>query len=87
MTTLPNNGASPFESELLDVRAVARLLGCSTRTVWRLRGRGAIPQSVALSSGIVRWKRAALLRWLEGLGPAPRHSGPGRQTPDTEKSV
>jgi len=65
--------------ELLDVRAVARILGCSVRTVWRLRDRGAIPPPVILSSGVVRWRRAALLRWLDELEPTNKSSHRGQQ--------
>jgi predicted DNA-binding transcriptional regulator AlpA len=62
MTTNPNS--SEIEPELIDVRTVAQLLGCSVRTVWRLRDRGAIPQPLILTTGLVRWRRCALLRWL-----------------------
>jgi predicted DNA-binding transcriptional regulator AlpA len=69
------------EVELLDVKAVAKLLSCSPRTVWRLRDRGAIPAPIILSSGVVRWRRTVLSRWLDELQPsgrAPRRSMEGR---------
>jgi predicted DNA-binding transcriptional regulator AlpA len=53
-----------IEPELIDVRTVAKLLGCSVRTVWRLRDRGAIPQPLILTTSLVRWRRCALLRWI-----------------------
>jgi predicted DNA-binding transcriptional regulator AlpA len=62
----------PGEAELLDVKAVAKLLSCSPRTVWRLRDRGAIPAPIILSSGVVRWRRATLLQWLGELQPNGR---------------
>jgi len=62
----------PDEAELLDVKSVARLLSCSQRTVWRLRDRGAIPAPIILSSGVVRWRLATLLRWLDELQPSGR---------------
>jgi len=62
MTTNPN--PSEIEPELIDVRTVAKLLGCSVRTVWRLRDAGKIPQSLVLSAGLVRWRRSTLLRWI-----------------------
>jgi predicted DNA-binding transcriptional regulator AlpA len=65
------------ESELLDVKSVAKLLSCSPRTVWRLRDRGAIPPPIILARGIIRWRRATLLRWLDELQPSGRStSGP-----------
>jgi len=57
----------PDEAELLDVKSVATLLACSPRTIWRLRDRGAIPAPIILSSGVVRWRRSTLLRWLDEL--------------------
>jgi len=65
------------EQLLLDVRAVAELLGCSPRTVWRLRDRGAIPAPIILARGIIRWRREALLQWLDELQPS------GRSTSDS----
>ena len=62
MTTNPN--PSEIEPELIDVRTVAKLLGCSVRTVWRLRDAGKIPQPLILASSLIRWRRCALLRWL-----------------------
>jgi predicted DNA-binding transcriptional regulator AlpA len=63
---------SSEQQHLLDVQAVAELLGCSPRTVWRLRDRGAIPAPIILSSGVVRWRREALLQWLDELQPSGR---------------
>jgi predicted DNA-binding transcriptional regulator AlpA len=62
----------PDEAELLDVKSVAKLLSCSQRTVWRLRDRGAIPAPIILSSGVVRWRRATLFRWLDEMQPNDR---------------
>ena len=53
-----------IEPELIDVRTVAQLLGCSVRSVWRLRDRGAIPQPLILTTGLVRWRRSTLLKWI-----------------------
>ena len=66
------------ESELLDVKSVAKFLNCSSRTVWRLRDRGAIPPPIILARGIIRWRLSTLLRWLDELQPNDdrRSSGP-----------
>lgn len=51
-------------AELLDVRAVAALLGgCSTRHVYRLADAGRMPRPVRLGS-LVRWRRAEVLDWI-----------------------
>jgi excisionase family DNA binding protein len=52
------------EPELLDARAVARLLDCSPRTVYRLADSGRIPSPVRLG-GLVRWSRRGLEGWIE----------------------
>jgi excisionase family DNA binding protein len=49
---------------LLDVRAVAALLGCSARHVYRLADAGRMPPPVRLGA-LVRWRRADLNAWLE----------------------
>ena len=50
-------------AELLDVKAVAALLGCSTRHVGRLVERNRMPAPIKLGV-LVRWSRAALLAWI-----------------------
>ena len=59
----PRAGVS---AELLDVKAVALLLGgCSPRHVYRLADAGQMPRPIRLGS-LVRWRRAELMSWLEG---------------------
>jgi len=65
-------------AELLDVRAVAVLLGhCSTRHVYRLCESGRMPRPVKLGA-LVRWRRAELTEWLAAGCPAIRPSGGAR---------
>lgn len=52
-------------AELLDVGAVAGLLGCSKRTVYRLSDGGRMPRPVKLGQ-LVRWRRAEVLAWIAG---------------------
>lgn len=52
-------------AELLDVGAVAALLGCSKRTVYRLSDGGRMPRPVKLGQ-LVRWRRAEVLAWIAG---------------------
>jgi excisionase family DNA binding protein len=48
---------------LLDVGAVAKMLGCSARHVWRLADRGAMPKACRLGA-LVRWQRSAIEEWI-----------------------
>ena len=63
------------ESAMLDVGQVAALLRCSTRHVYRLADAGKMPRPFKLGA-LVRWRRAALLAWLEAGCPPCR----GRRT-------
>ncbi len=51
-------------AELLDVRAVAVLLNCSPRHVYRLADAGRMPPPIRLST-LVRWRRAEVMRWID----------------------
>ena len=66
-------------AELLDVRAVALLLGgCSIRHVHRLADAGKMPPRVKLGS-LVRWRRAEVLDWISaGCPPTRPTKTPGR---------
>jgi excisionase family DNA binding protein len=50
---------------LLDVQAVAEMLGCSARHVYRLSDAGRMPGPVKLGS-LVRWSATAIREWIEG---------------------
>lgn len=53
-------------AELLDVRAVAAMLGgCSARHVYRMADAGKMPRPLKLGA-LVRWRRAELIDWLAG---------------------
>lgn len=74
-TSAPSpSGLPPDPDSLLDVKAVAALLGCSTRQVWRLRDAGDLPAAVMVGS-LIRWRRAALLAWLDELTEGGRTGG------------
>lgn len=47
----------PVEAALLDVKAVAALLGCSARHVYRLADASRMPAPVHVGA-LVRWRRA-----------------------------
>jgi excisionase family DNA binding protein len=65
----------PMESQevtplLIPVQTVAKLLGISTRSVWRLHSSGKIIEPVRIGS-LVRWKRDDLQRWVNEGCPEP----------------
>jgi excisionase family DNA binding protein len=60
---------------LLDVRAVAQLLGCSPRHIYRLADGGRIPAPVRIGA-LVRWRRADLDAWLAARCPSTRRETP-----------
>jgi excisionase family DNA binding protein len=71
--TTPPAGA-PAAVELLDVRAVAALLDCSPRHVYRLADTGCMPPPVRLGA-LVRWPRQAVADWIaNGCPPCRRAS-------------
>ncbi|MDY7011201.1 MAG: helix-turn-helix domain-containing protein [Planctomycetota bacterium] len=59
---------------MLDIQAVADLLGCSIRHVYRLSDAGLMPRPVKLGA-LVRWSRAAILDWIDkGCPPCRREA-------------
>jgi predicted DNA-binding transcriptional regulator AlpA len=66
VTTSLSPPATP--AGLIDVKAVAALLDCSERHVWRLADRSAMPAAVRLGA-LVRWDRAAILAWIAAACP------------------
>ena len=56
-------------AELMDVKAVAALLGCSPRHIARLAGSNKMPDPIKLGA-LTRWRRADLERWIaDGCKP------------------
>jgi excisionase family DNA binding protein len=64
--TIDKPGATPV---LIDVRAVAELLGCSDRHVYRLADNGRMPKPRKLGA-LCRWSRAEIDAWIAGGCPA-----------------
>ena len=62
MQTLTKPADSP--ARLLDVQAVAELLDCSTRTVYRLSDRGAMPAPYKLGN-LCRWSQSSIESWID----------------------
>ena len=62
---------SAEEVRLLDTNAVAQLLSCSMRHVYRLADSGRMPRPRKLGA-LVRWDRQELEKWLADGCPACR---------------
>lgn len=56
---------------LLDVRAVAALLGCSSRHVYRLADTGRLPPPVRLGA-LVKWSHTVIQAWIDAGCPPVR---------------
>jgi excisionase family DNA binding protein len=54
---------------LMDVQAVAQLLNCSPRHIYRLSDSGRMPRPVRIGA-LVRWSRAAVEAWIAAGCPA-----------------
>jgi len=59
---------------LLDVRAVAALLDCSQRHIYRLADAGRMPSPIKLGA-LIRWRRAELQDWLDAGCPSCSKGG------------
>ena len=74
--TLPE-ALEPSLAKLLDVRAVAKMLDCSVRHVYRLSDAGRMPAPVRLGT-LVRWKATgsgSIGEWLDAGCPSVRKVG------------
>ncbi len=74
MTSTPIRLASAVEPALLDVAAVAELLHCSRRHVYRMADAGKMPPPVKLGA-LVRWDKDILMRWIADGCPLIRRAG------------
>jgi excisionase family DNA binding protein len=59
---------------LIGVEAVAEMLSCSTRHVYRLADAGFMPPKLKLG-GLCRWRRAEIETWVENGCPTYRRGG------------
>ncbi len=64
-------------ARLLDVGAVAEMLGVSSRHVYRLADGGKMPRPIKLG-GAVRWSRQTVVDWIAAGCPNVAKSKGGR---------
>lgn len=71
----PTPGGHPATTpELLDVKAVAAMLGCSARHVSRMADLGRMPDRIKFGA-LTRWRRADVEQWIADGCPAARVRG------------
>lgn len=71
LTMNPQQTLQPVE--LLTAKQMARRLGISARTVWRLLERGQFPEPIRNSRKLIRWPVTDLARAVEMMaGPCHR---------------
>jgi excisionase family DNA binding protein len=63
MTAIVQPAANVPSAHLLDVRAVAAMLDCSVRHVYRLSDAGRMPPPLRLGA-LVRWRRQDIEDWI-----------------------
>jgi predicted DNA-binding transcriptional regulator AlpA len=61
----------PGREQLLDVQAVAAMLGCSSRHVYRLADGGKMPRPVKIGA-LCRWPLASIQSWIDQSCPSVR---------------
>jgi excisionase family DNA binding protein len=59
---------------MLDMQAVAEMLACSVRHVYRMADAGRMPAPVKLGA-LVRWDRGTLTKWVTDGCPPVRRAG------------
>ena len=57
--------ASLTPSVLIDAAELARMLSVSKPTIWRMRSESKLPPAIALTSQCIRWRRDAVLSWID----------------------
>lgn len=69
---------TPGSSILLDVQAVAELLGCSPRTVYRFSDAGRMPEKLKVGA-LARWSKPAIAEWIAAGCPSIRNTRRARR--------
>lgn len=57
---LPQAAGTP---QLIEATEVAKMLGISPRTIWRLKDAGKVPNPISIGS-MVRWRRGEITDWI-----------------------
>ncbi len=52
-------------SALIDAAELARMLSVSKPSIWRWKEAGKLPPAITLTAQCVRWRRDAVLAWID----------------------
>lgn len=63
-----NIAASEDTERLISIKTLATILEISTRTIWRLRNEGKLPEPIRLG-GVCRWRLAEINQWIAAKCP------------------
>ena len=69
-----NKSAIPLADRLLDMSEVVALTGIGHSTIFRMVSTRKFPPGLKLSPGMVRWRGADVLAWIESRPPAVEES-------------
>jgi len=64
-------------SEFVSPAELAKRLGISRRTLFRLVSAGRLPEPVRLTKRTIRWEWAAVQQWLSAKDNRPKRRGGG----------
>jgi len=53
---------------LIDSKEVAKILGVSSSTLFRMRCSKQLPPPVSVSQRLVKWRRSDIIAWIESRG-------------------
>jgi prophage regulatory protein len=62
--SIPTEQVLTPTDQILRPRAVARQLGVSLTTLWRLRRLGDLPAPIQISPGAIGWRSSIIEKWL-----------------------
>ncbi len=77
--------ASLVPSALIDAAEFAQMLSVSKPTIWRLKSVNALPPAIALTSQCVRWRRDAVLSWIDAGCPSLNEQRPAGANGEASK--
>ncbi len=74
-------------SVLIDATELARMLAISKPSVWRWLSESRLPEPIRLTSQCLRWRRDAVLEWIDAGCPAINEQRPASTNGEALKDV
>lgn len=57
---------------LIDSKEVAKILGVSSSTIWRMRCANQLPPPIFVCRRLVKWKRSDIMAWIDQQMKSPQ---------------